>query len=101
MADGSVVHVTCSVGLALHPRDGRSGKALLRAADAAMYSAQALTRRPWAAAPCASAWRLQPSPHRPSLTAAPAGIVGGAVGPDLSEAVSRRGVRATVLCKGT
>ncbi len=38
MADGSSVHVTCSLGLALHPRDGRSGKALLRAADAAMYS---------------------------------------------------------------
>jgi len=32
------VHVTCSVGLALHPRDGRSAKALLQAADAAMYS---------------------------------------------------------------
>jgi diguanylate cyclase (GGDEF)-like protein len=37
MADGSVVNVECSVGLAQHPRDGRSGKALLRAADAAMY----------------------------------------------------------------
>ena len=38
MADGSVEHVTCSYGLALHPRDGRSGRALLRAADAAMYT---------------------------------------------------------------
>jgi len=38
MPDGTDVHVTCSVGLALHPRDGRSGKALLRAADAAMYT---------------------------------------------------------------
>ncbi len=38
MADGSEVHVTCSVGLALYPRDGRNGKALLRAADAAMYT---------------------------------------------------------------
>jgi diguanylate cyclase (GGDEF)-like protein len=38
MADGSDVHVSCSVGLAIHPRDGRSGKALLRAADAAMYT---------------------------------------------------------------
>jgi diguanylate cyclase (GGDEF)-like protein len=37
MADGSVVEVTCSVGLALHPRDGRTGKELLRAADAKMY----------------------------------------------------------------
>jgi len=38
MADGSSVRVTCSLGLSLHPRDGRSGKALLRAADAAMYA---------------------------------------------------------------
>jgi GGDEF domain-containing protein len=32
------VRVTCSVGLALHPRDGRSARELLRAADAAMYT---------------------------------------------------------------
>jgi len=38
MTDDLAVHVTCSLGLALHPRDGRSGKALLRAADAAMYT---------------------------------------------------------------
>ncbi len=38
MADGTTVRVTCSVGLALHPRDGRSGKELLRAADAQMYT---------------------------------------------------------------
>jgi diguanylate cyclase (GGDEF)-like protein len=38
MADGSTVNISCSVGLALHPRDGRSGKELLRAADAAMYT---------------------------------------------------------------
>jgi diguanylate cyclase (GGDEF)-like protein len=38
MADGSTINVTCSVGLALHPRDGRSGKELLRAADKAMYA---------------------------------------------------------------
>lgn len=37
MADGTDIHVTCSVGLALHPRDGRTSKALLRAADAEMY----------------------------------------------------------------
>ncbi len=37
MAEGTTVQVTCSVGLALHPRDGRSGKELLRAADAQMY----------------------------------------------------------------
>jgi diguanylate cyclase (GGDEF)-like protein len=38
MADGSVLRVTCSVGLALHPRDGHTGRALLQAADAAMYT---------------------------------------------------------------
>jgi len=38
MADGASVQVTCSVGLALHPRDGRSGRELLRAADAQMYA---------------------------------------------------------------
>jgi diguanylate cyclase (GGDEF)-like protein len=37
MSDGSEVQITCSVGLALHPRDGRTGKDLLRAADAQMY----------------------------------------------------------------
>lgn len=37
MPDGTEVNVTCSVGLALHPRDGRNGKDLLRAADAKMY----------------------------------------------------------------
>jgi GGDEF domain-containing protein len=37
MTDGTTVQVTCSLGLALHPRDGRSGKELLRAADAGMY----------------------------------------------------------------
>jgi diguanylate cyclase (GGDEF)-like protein len=38
MADGNEVRVGCSIGLAHHPADGRSGKALLRAADAAMYA---------------------------------------------------------------
>lgn len=38
MADGSAVHVTCSAGLALYPRDGNSARRLLRAADAAMYT---------------------------------------------------------------
>ena len=38
MTDGTEVHVGCSIGLAQHPADGRSGKALLRAADAAMYA---------------------------------------------------------------
>jgi diguanylate cyclase (GGDEF)-like protein len=70
MADGSVVHVSCSVGLALHPRDGRSGKALLRAADAAMYShkrSRAAIGRPGARpAPAAK-------PESAVLTASPAG----------------------------
>jgi diguanylate cyclase (GGDEF)-like protein len=38
MADGSNVHVSCSIGLAIHPQDGRSGRDLLRRADAAMYT---------------------------------------------------------------
>lgn len=38
MADRADVRVGCSAGLALHPRDGRSGKSLLRFADAAMYT---------------------------------------------------------------
>ena len=38
MADGSTVSVTCSAGLASHPRDGRTGRELLRAADAQMYA---------------------------------------------------------------
>jgi GGDEF domain-containing protein len=37
MGDGSVVHVTCSVGLACHPIDGVTARDLLRRADAAMY----------------------------------------------------------------
>lgn len=37
MAEDEAVYVTCSMGLALHPRDGRSGKDLLRAADVLMY----------------------------------------------------------------
>ncbi len=37
MGDGSVVHVTCSVGLARHPIDGVTARDLLRRADAAMY----------------------------------------------------------------
>jgi GGDEF domain-containing protein len=38
MADGSVVHVACSAGLARHPHDGLTGRDLLRRADAAMYA---------------------------------------------------------------
>jgi diguanylate cyclase (GGDEF)-like protein len=45
VGDGAVVHVTGSLGLALHPRDGRSAKELLRAADAAMYRHKRTRRR--------------------------------------------------------
>jgi diguanylate cyclase (GGDEF)-like protein len=38
MTDGTEVHVTCSAGLALYPRDGNSARRLLRSADAAMYT---------------------------------------------------------------
>ena len=38
MTDGTDVHVTCSAGLALYPRDGNSARRLLRSADAAMYT---------------------------------------------------------------
>ena len=38
MADGSEVHVSCSAGLAQHPRDGSTARELLRSADAAMYA---------------------------------------------------------------
>ncbi|HWH31499.1 MAG TPA: sensor domain-containing diguanylate cyclase, partial [Egibacteraceae bacterium] len=34
------LQVTCSVGVATHPRDGRTVAALLRSADAAMYNAK-------------------------------------------------------------
>ena len=38
MTDGTELHVTCSAGLALYPRDGNSARRLLRSADAAMYT---------------------------------------------------------------
>jgi diguanylate cyclase (GGDEF)-like protein len=38
MTDGTEVHVTCSAGLALYPRDGNTARRLLRSADAAMYT---------------------------------------------------------------
>ncbi len=37
LSDGTEGRVSCSVGLAVHPTDGRTAAALLRAADAAMY----------------------------------------------------------------
>lgn len=37
LADGAEGHVSCSVGMAVHPTDGRTAATLLKAADAAMY----------------------------------------------------------------
>ena len=85
MADGSVVHVTCSVGLALHPRDGRSGKALLRAADAAMYSHKR-------SRPSMRPTRRRAVGHtgvRVARVDGRAGGLSGAVAPDLSGSVAR------------
>jgi diguanylate cyclase (GGDEF)-like protein len=38
LGDGSVARLTCSVGLAVYPEDGRTGSALLKSADLAMYA---------------------------------------------------------------
>jgi diguanylate cyclase (GGDEF)-like protein len=37
LADGSVARLTCSVGLAVYPEDGRTAATLLKSADLAMY----------------------------------------------------------------
>lgn len=53
MTDGTELHVSCSAGLALYPRDGNSARRLLRSADAAMYThkrARSSTARPATAA---------------------------------------------------
>ena len=62
MGDGSDVYVTCSVGLALYPRDGRNGRELLRAADSAMYT----QKRARAARPRA-ALEVGPGPSDPEV----------------------------------
>jgi diguanylate cyclase (GGDEF)-like protein len=75
MADGPAVHVTCSVGVALYPRDGDSSKALLRAADAMMYRRKRARRAP--------SRGVEETPA--SMSPEPAGVVpttGVVVGPE-------------------
>ena len=47
--DGVALNVGASIGIALHPDDGRSAEQLLRCADAAMYVAKAAGRGTFAA----------------------------------------------------
>jgi diguanylate cyclase (GGDEF)-like protein/PAS domain S-box-containing protein len=42
--EGNEIHVSCSLGLALHPEDGTDADTLLKNADAAMYHAKELGR---------------------------------------------------------
>ncbi|HYC38820.1 MAG TPA: PAS domain S-box protein [Usitatibacter sp.] len=42
--EGNEIHVSCSLGLALHPEDGADAETLLKHADAAMYHAKELGR---------------------------------------------------------
>jgi diguanylate cyclase (GGDEF)-like protein len=79
MADGAEVHVSCSVGLAQHPRDGRNGKALLRAADAAMYTHK--RSRPGVSRedrePRVVPVSEDPLPSQKAMADAPAGVLAG------------------------
>ena len=44
LLDGNEIHMSCSLGLALHPEDGADAETLLKNADAAMYHAKELGR---------------------------------------------------------
>ena len=48
---GRLVHVTVSVGIGLHPRDGRDAGSLLEHADRAMYQAKAQGRNSYCSLP--------------------------------------------------
>jgi diguanylate cyclase (GGDEF)-like protein len=66
MGDGSVVHVSCSVGSARHPADGKTARDLLRRADAAMYE----DKRARHEARATAARSHRPGPER-AMTAVP------------------------------
>jgi diguanylate cyclase (GGDEF)-like protein/PAS domain S-box-containing protein len=53
--DGSLFHVTVSIGIALHPNHGSSAEALIERADQAMYAAKHAGRNQYAIAPDATA----------------------------------------------
>jgi diguanylate cyclase (GGDEF)-like protein/PAS domain S-box-containing protein len=42
--DGRELYVTCSIGIALYPKDGKDGQTLLKNADAALYRAKDMGR---------------------------------------------------------
>jgi diguanylate cyclase (GGDEF)-like protein len=59
--DGTTLRVGASAGTAVYPHDGRSGDALLAAADRRMYSDKAARRRAIGGPTRAAEWESQPS----------------------------------------